>query len=58
MGHVCNDVMLGGRGGEGNGYIEMLMSPHSGGDSWRGTEDGVMSPLISAKEKNDEGGVG
>lgn len=26
--------------------IEMLMSPHSGGDSWRGTEDGVMSPLI------------
>lgn len=42
----------------GRGYIEMLMSPHSGGDSWRGTEDGVMSPLISAKEKNDGGGVG
>lgn len=34
------------------------MSPHSGGDSWRGTEDGVMSPLLSAKEKNDGGGVG
>lgn len=26
--------------------IEMLMSLHSGGDSWRATEDGVMSPSI------------
>lgn len=24
--------------------IEMLMSLHSGEDSWRATEDGVMSP--------------
>lgn len=30
----------------GGCHIEMLMSPHSGGDSWRETEDGVMSPLI------------
>lgn len=36
----------GWRWGEGGGHIEMLMSPHSGGDSWRGTEDGVMSPPI------------
>lgn len=27
----------------GGGAIEMLMSLHSGGDSWGGTEDGVMS---------------
>lgn len=32
--------------GGGGGAIEMLMSLHSGGDSWRATEDGVMSPSI------------
>lgn len=32
---------------EGGGVaIEMLMFLHSGGDSWRATEDGVMSPPI------------
>lgn len=30
----------------GGDAIEMLMSLHSGGDSWRGTEDGVMSLQI------------
>lgn len=36
-----------GGGGAGGGVaIEMLMSLHSGGDSWRATEDGVMSPSI------------
>lgn len=31
---------------QGGGAIEMLMSLHSRGDSWRATEDGVMSPSI------------
>lgn len=55
-GHVCNDVMLGGWAGGRGGYIEMLMSPHSGGDSWRATEEWRnVSPHMNHRGKATEG---
>ncbi len=45
-----------GEGWWGGGHIEMLMSPHSGGDSWRGTEDGVMSPRYEPQTEKSDGG--
>lgn len=44
-----------GGGGVRVCHIEMLMSPHSGGDSWRGTEHGVMSLPIWTTEESDGG---